>query len=207
MKLSQLFIEKDFSLVEVNPLVVTKEGHLICLDAKVGIYDNSLYRHPDLLSLRDLSQSDSREAEAEKYQLNYVALEGDIGCMVNGAGLAMGTMDIVKLYGGNPANFLDVGGGATKERVAEAFKIILTDKNVKSVLVNIFGGIVRCDLIAEGVVAAIQEIGVKVPVVVRLEGTNAPQGRAILAESGVNLIAAHTLQEAAQAAVKAAKGE
>ena len=207
VKLSQLFIEKDFSLVEVNPLVVTKEGHLICLDAKVGIDDNSLYRHPDLLALRDLSQSDSREAEAEKYQLNYVALEGDIGCMVNGAGLAMGTMDIVKLYGGNPANFLDVGGGATKERVAEAFKIILTDKNVKSVLVNIFGGIVRCDLIAEGVVAAIQEIGVKVPVVVRLEGTNAPQGRAILAESGVNLIAAHTLQEAAQAAVKAAKGE
>ena len=160
-----------------------------------------------MLALRDLSQSDSREAEAEKYQLNYVALEGDIGCMVNGAGLAMGTMDILKLYGGNPANFLDVGGGATKERVAEAFKIILTDKNVKSVLVNIFGGIVRCDLIAEGVVAAIQEIGVKVPVVVRLEGTNAPQGRAILAESGVNLIAAHTLQEAAQAAVKAAKGE
>ncbi len=150
VKLSQLFIEKDFSLVEVNPLVVTKEGHLICLDAKVGIDDNSLYRHPDLLALRDLSQSDSREAEAEKYQLNYVALEGDIGCMVNGAGLAMGTMDIVKLYGGNPANFLDVGGGATKERVAEAFKIILTDKNVKSVLVNIFGGIVRCDLIAEG---------------------------------------------------------
>ena len=149
----------------------------------------------------------AREAEAEKYQLNYVALEGDIGCMVNGAGLAMGTMDIVKLYGGNPANFLDVGGGATKERVAEAFKIILTDKNVKSVLVNIFGGIVRCDLIAEGVVAAIQEVGVKVPVVVRLEGTNAPQGRAILAESGVNLIAAHSLQEAAQAAVKAAKGE
>ena len=149
----------------------------------------------------------SREAEAEKYQLNYVALEGDIGCMVNGAGLAMGTMDIVKLYGGNPANFLDVGGGATKERVAEAFKIILTDKNVKSVLVNIFGGIVRCDLIAEGVIAAIQEVGVKVPVVVRLEGTNAPQGRAILAESGVSLIAAHSLQEAAQAAVKAAKGE
>ena len=207
VKLAQLFIEKDFSLVEVNPLVVTKEGNLICVDAKVGIDDNSLYRHPDLLALRDLSQSDAREAEAEKYQLNYVALEGDIGCMVNGAGLAMGTMDIVKLYGGNPANFLDVGGGATKERVAEAFKIILTDKNVKSVLVNIFGGIVRCDLIAEGVVAAIQEIGVKVPVVVRLEGTNAPQGRAILAESGVNLIAAHSLQEAAQAAVKAAKGE
>ena len=207
VKLAQLFIEKDFSLVEVNPLVMTKEGNLICVDAKVGIDDNSLYRHPDLLALRDLSQSDAREAEAEKYQLNYVALEGDIGCMVNGAGLAMGTMDIVKLYGGNPANFLDVGGGATKERVAEAFKIILTDKNVKSVLVNIFGGIVRCDLIAEGVVAAIQEVGVKVPVVVRLEGTNAPQGRAILAESGVNLIAAHSLQEAAQAAVKAAKGE
>ena len=212
VKLAKLFIEKDFSLVEVNPLVVTKEGNLICVDAKVGIDDNSLYRHPDLLALRDLSQSDAREAEAEKYQLNYVALEGDIGCMVNGAGLAKigrasGTMDIVKLYGGNPANFLDVGGGATKERVAEAFKIILTDKNVKSVLVNIFGGIVRCDLIAEGVVAAIQEVGVKVPVVVRLEGTNAPQGRAILAESGVNLIAAHSLQEAAQAAVKAAKGE
>lgn len=206
-QLAKLFIEKDVSLLEVNPLVITKEGKLLCLDAKISIDDNALYRHKDLAALRDLSQSDIREAQAEEHQLNYVALEGDIGCMVNGAGLAMGTMDIVKLYGGQPANFLDVGGGATKERVAEAFKIILTDNAVKAVLVNIFGGIVRCDLIAEGVIAAIQEVGVNVPVIVRLEGTNAELGREILAQSGVNLIAAHSLQEAAQAAVAAAKGD
>lgn len=207
VQLAKLFVEKDLSLLEVNPLVITKEGNLLCLDAKISIDDNALFRHKDLLAFRDLTQSDLREAEAEKYQLNYVALEGDIGCMVNGAGLAMGTMDIVKLYGGNPANFLDVGGGATKERVAEAFKIILTDDAVKAILVNIFGGIVRCDLIAEGVITATQEVGVSVPVVVRLEGTNAELGRKILSESGVNIIAAHSLQEAAQAVVKAAKGE
>lgn len=207
VQLAKLFVEKDLSLLEVNPLVITKQGNLVCLDAKISIDDNALFRHKDLLAFRDLSQSDLRESEAEKYQLNYVALEGNIGCMVNGAGLAMGTMDIVKLYGGNPANFLDVGGGATKERVAEAFKIILTDDAVKAILVNIFGGIVRCDLIAEGVIAAIQEVGVAVPVVVRLEGTNAELGRKILSESGVNLIAANSLQDAAQAVVKAAKGE
>ncbi|OOF59272.1 ADP-forming succinate--CoA ligase subunit beta [Rodentibacter myodis] len=206
VQLAKLFVEKDLALLEVNPLVITKEGNLICLDAKMAIDDNAVFRHKDLLALRDLSQSDLREAEAEKHQLNYVALEGDIGCMVNGAGLAMGTMDIVKFYGGNPANFLDVGGGATKERVTEAFKIILTDKAVKAILVNIFGGIVRCDLIADGIIAAVREIGISVPVVVRLEGTNAELGRKILSESGVNLIAANSLQEAAQAVVNAAKG-
>ena len=207
IQLAKLFVEKDLSLLEVNPLVVTKKGDLICLDAKVSIDDNALFRHNDLRVLRDLTQSDLREAEAEKHQLNYVALEGNIGCMVNGAGLAMGTMDIVKLYGGRPANFLDVGGGATKERVAEAFKIILTDEAVKAILVNIFGGIVRCDLIAEGIIAAIQEVGVTVPVVVRLEGTNAVLGREILAQSGINIIAAHSLQDATQAVVNAASGE
>ncbi|QPB42606.1 ADP-forming succinate--CoA ligase subunit beta [Rodentibacter haemolyticus] len=206
VQLAKLFVEKDLSLLEVNPLIITKEGNLVCLDAKIAIDDNALFRHKDLLAFRDLTQSDLREAEAEKYQLNYVALEGNIGCMVNGAGLAMGTMDIVKLYGGSPANFLDVGGGATKERVTEAFKIILTDKAVKAILVNIFGGIVRCDLIAEGVIAAVREVGVSVPVVVRLEGTNAELGRKILSESGVNLIAAKSLQDAAQAVVNAAKG-
>lgn len=206
MQLAKLFVEKDLSLIEVNPLVLTAQGDLVCLDAKITVDDNALFRHKDLSALQDLSQTDSREAEAEKFQLNYVALEGDIGCMVNGAGLAMGTMDIVKLYGGEPANFLDVGGGATKERVAEAFKIILTDDAVKAILVNIFGGIVRCDLIAEGVVAAVNEVGVNVPVVVRLEGTNAPQGREILAQSGVNILAANSLQQAAELVVSAAKG-
>ncbi|AOF54506.1 succinate--CoA ligase subunit beta [Rodentibacter caecimuris] len=206
VQLAKLFIEKDLSLLEVNPLVVTKQGQLLCLDAKMTIDDNALFRHKDLLAFQDLSQSDLREAEAEKHQLNYVALEGDIGCMVNGAGLAMGTMDMVKLYGGNPANFLDVGGGATKERVTEAFKIILTDKGVKAILVNIFGGIVRCDLIAEGVIAAIKEVGINVPVVVRLEGTNVELGRRILSDSGVNLIVENSLKDAAQAVVKAAKG-
>lgn len=204
-QLAKLFVEKDLSLLEINPLVILKNDELFCLDAKVVVDDNALYRHPDLFSMRDLTQEDPREAEAEKWNLNYVALNGNIGCMVNGAGLAMGTMDIIKLHGGRPANFLDVGGGATKERVMEAFKIILTDSAVKAVLVNIFGGIVRCDLIAKGIVSAINEIGVSVPVVVRLEGTNADLGREILAQSNLNLIAVNSLTEAAEQAVNAAK--
>ncbi|QQF90147.1 ADP-forming succinate--CoA ligase subunit beta [Histophilus somni] len=204
-RLAKLFVEKDLSLLEINPLVILKNDELFCLDAKVVVDDNALYRHPDLFSMRDLTQEDPREAEAEKWNLNYVALNGNIGCMVNGAGLAMGTMDIIKLHGGRPANFLDVGGGATKERVMEAFKIILTDSAVKAVLVNIFGGIVRCDLIAKGIVSAINEIGVSVPVVVRLEGTNADLGREILAQSNLNLIAVNSLTEAAEQAVNAAK--
>ncbi|WGE63730.1 ADP-forming succinate--CoA ligase subunit beta [Actinobacillus equuli subsp. haemolyticus] len=207
VQLANLFIEKDLSLLEVNPLVLTKQGQLICLDAKMVIDSNALYRHPELKALQDPSQEDSREAEAAKWDLNYVALDGNIGCMVNGAGLAMGTMDIVKLHGGRPANFLDVGGGATKERVAEAFKLILSDHNVKAVLVNIFGGIVRCDLIAEGIIAAVNEVGVNLPVIVRLEGTNAELGRDILANSGLSLIPATTLTQAAQLAVTAAEGK
>lgn len=207
VKLAKLFVEKDLALLEINPLVITKEGKLLCLDAKLNVDNNALYRQPELAALQDLSQDDPREAEAEKWQLNYVALDGNIGCMVNGAGLAMGTMDIVKLHGGQPANFLDVGGGATKERVAEAFKIILSDENVKAVLVNIFGGIVRCDLIAEGVIAAVNEVGVNVPVIVRLEGTNAPLGREILAKSGLNLLTAQSLTEAATLAVQAVEGK
>ncbi|MDG4952110.1 ADP-forming succinate--CoA ligase subunit beta [Actinobacillus equuli] len=203
VQLANLFIEKDLALVEVNPLVLTKQGQLLCLDAKMVVDSNALYRHPELKALQDPSQEDPREAEAAKWDLNYVALDGNIGCMVNGAGLAMGTMDIVKLYGGRPANFLDVGGGATKERVAEAFKLILSDHNVKAVLVNIFGGIVRCDLIAEGIIAAVNEVGVNLPVIVRLEGTNAELGREILAKSGLRLIAATTLTQAAQLAVTA----
>ncbi|MDU8925196.1 ADP-forming succinate--CoA ligase subunit beta [Pasteurellaceae bacterium LIM206] len=204
LQLSKLFVEKDLALLEVNPLIVTRQGQLLCLDAKMVVDDNALFRHADLKTMRDFSQEDAREAAAEKWNLNYVALEGNIGCMVNGAGLAMGTMDIIKLHGGKPANFLDVGGGATKERVAEAFKIILSDPSVKSILVNIFGGIVRCDLIAEGVVAAVREVGVNVPVIVRLEGNNAALGREILAKSGVNIIAAAGLTDAAVQAVKAA---
>ncbi|MEH8064046.1 ADP-forming succinate--CoA ligase subunit beta [Gallibacterium anatis] len=204
-QLTKLFVEKDASLLEINPLVILKNGKLHCLDAKVVIDGNALYRHPDLLAMRDLSQEDPREAEAEESQLNYVALDGNIGCMVNGAGLAMGTMDIVKLHGGNPANFLDVGGGATKEGVATAFKIILSDKNVKAVLVNIFGGIVRCDLIANGIIDAVKEVGINVPVVVRLEGNNAELGREILANSGLKITAANSLTEAAQLVVKAAE--
>lgn len=204
LNLAKLFLEKDLALVEVNPLVVTKQQKLLCLDAKVVIDNNALYRHPELKSLADESQEDPREAYAAQWDLNYVALQGNIGCMVNGAGLAMGTMDMIKLHGGLPANFLDVGGGATKERVAEAFKLILSDSQVKAVLVNIFGGIVRCDLIAEGVIAAVNEVGVKVPVVVRLEGTNAEQGRALLSQSGLNLIVAETLTQAAIFAVNAA---
>ncbi len=201
LQLAKLFLEKDLALLEVNPLVVTKKQNLICLDAKAVIDNNALYRHPDLKALEDETQEDPREAYASQWELNYVALKGNIGCMVNGAGLAMGTMDMIKLQGGEPANFLDVGGGATKERVAEAFKLILSDSQVKAVLVNIFGGIVRCDLIADGIISAVNEVGVKVPVVVRLEGTNAEQGRAILAQSGLNLAVAETLTQAAISAV------
>ena len=204
--LARLFVENDLSLLEINPLVITKAGNLHCLDAKINIDGNALFRHKKLRDMHDPSQDDAREALAAKWELNYVALEGNIGCMVNGAGLAMGTMDIVKLHGGQPANFLDVGGGATKERVTEAFKIILSDANVKAVLVNIFGGIVRCDLIAEGIIGAVAEVGVKVPVVVRLEGNNAELGAKVLADSGLNIIAAKSLTDAAQQVVKAAGG-
>ncbi|WOJ94009.1 ADP-forming succinate--CoA ligase subunit beta [Congregibacter variabilis] len=204
--LAKMFQEKDLALIEINPLVITSEGNLHCLDAKLGVDGNALYRQADLREMHDPSQEDERESHAAQWELNYVALDGNIGCMVNGAGLAMGTMDIVKLHGGDPANFLDVGGGATKERVSEAFKIILSDDKVKAVLINIFGGIVRCDLIAEGVIGAVEEIGVAVPVVVRLEGNNAELGRKVLADSGLNIIAATSLTDAAQQAVKAAGG-
>jgi succinyl-CoA synthetase beta subunit len=204
--LAKMFQEKDLALIEINPLVITTEGNLHCLDAKIGVDGNALYRQPALREMHDPSQEDERESHAAQWELNYVALDGNIGCMVNGAGLAMGTMDIVKLHGGDPANFLDVGGGATKERVSEAFKIILSDEKVKAVLINIFGGIVRCDLIAEGVIGAVEEIGVAVPVVVRLEGNNAELGRKVLADSGLNIIAATSLTDAAQQAVKAAGG-
>ncbi len=206
MGLAKLFKEKDLELLEVNPLVITDEGNLHCLDAKVIIDGNAMYRQPAIKAMHDPSQEDAREAHAASFELNYVALDGNIGCMVNGAGLAMGTMDIVHLHGGSPANFLDVGGGATKERVVEAFKIILSDSNVKAVLINIFGGIVRCDLIAEGVIGAVEEVGVKIPVVVRLEGNNAELGTKKLAESGLAIIAATSLTDAAQQAVKAAGG-
>ncbi len=206
MGLAKLFVENDFSLMEVNPLVVTTQGDLICLDAKVNVDDNASYRHKALFELRDESQEDPREVEAKEWDLNYVSLDGDIGCMVNGAGLAMATMDIIKLHGGNPANFLDVGGTATKERVAEAFKLILSDKKVKTVLVNIFGGIVRCDMIAEGIIGAVEEVHVEIPVVVRLEGNNAERGRQLLEASNFKIIAANGLTEAAEKAVAAAKG-
>ncbi|WP_299258421.1 ADP-forming succinate--CoA ligase subunit beta [uncultured Kushneria sp.] len=205
--LAKMFADKDFALLEINPLVITESGDLHCLDAKINLDSNALYRHPDLEEMRDPSQEDEREANAQKWELNYVALDGNIGCMVNGAGLAMGTMDIIKLSGGQPANFLDVGGGATKERVAEAFKIILSDTSVKAVLVNIFGGIVRCDMIAEGIMGAVEQVGVNVPVVVRLEGNNAELGTQKLAESGLNIIAATSLTDAAQQVVKAAEGK
>lgn len=207
MGLAQLFQDKDLALIEINPLVITDEGNLHCLDAKLGVDSNAVYRQPQLSEMHDPSQEDEREAHAAQWELNYVALDGNIGCMVNGAGLAMGTMDIVQLHGGSPANFLDVGGGATKERVTEAFKIILSDENVQAVLVNIFGGIVRCDLIAEGVIGAVKEVGVEVPVVVRLEGNNAELGRKVLADSGLNIIAAESLTDAAVQVVKAAGGE
>lgn len=206
MGLAKMFKEKDLALLEINPLVITPEDDLHCLDAKLVIDGNAMYRHPELKEMHDPTQEDAREANAAKWDLNYVALDGNIGCMVNGAGLAMGTMDIVNLHGGSPANFLDVGGGATKERVIEAFKIILSDANVEAVLINIFGGIVRCDLIAEGVVGAVEEVGVKVPVVVRLEGNNAELGAKVLADSGLNIIAATSLTDAAEQVVKAAKG-
>lgn len=201
--LAKLFVEKDLALLEINPLVVTGAGDLHCLDAKLNIDSNAVYRHKDLQEMHDPSQEDEREAHAAKWDLNYVALDGNIGCMVNGAGLAMATMDIVKLHGGKPANFLDVGGGATKERVIEAFKIILSDDNVEAVFINIFGGIVRCDLIAEGVIGAVEEVGVKIPVIVRLEGNNAELGSKVLADSGLNIIAATSLTDAAEQAVKA----
>lgn len=207
MGLAKMFTDYDFALLEINPLVITDEGNLHCLDGKIGVDGNALYRQPKIKEMHDPSQEDSREAEAAKWELNYVALDGNVGCMVNGAGLAMGTMDIVNLHGGKPANFLDVGGGATKERVAEAFKIILSDENVSAVLVNIFGGIVRCDMIAEGIIGAVKEVGVKVPVVVRLEGTNAELGREVLANSDVDIIAASSLTDAAQQVVKAAEGK
>ena len=206
MGLANMFMERDLALIEINPLVITDSGDLHCLDAKIGVDSNALYRQDALRDMHDPSQDDEREAHAAKWELNYVALDGNIGCMVNGAGLAMGTMDIVALHGGFPANFLDVGGGATKERVSEAFKIILSDDNVKAVLINIFGGIVRCDLIAEGVIGAVQEVGVEVPVVVRLEGNNAELGKKVLADSGLNIIAAESLTDAAQQAVQAAGG-
>ena len=205
--LAKMFEEKDLALLEINPLVITEAGNLHCLDAKIVLDGNALYRHKDLLEMHDPSQDDAREARAAEWDLNYVALDGNIGCMVNGAGLAMGTMDIVKLHGGQPANFLDVGGGATKERVTEAFKIILSDDNVKAVFVNIFGGIVRCDLIADGIIGAVKEVGVNVPVVVRLEGNNAELGAQRLAESGLDIIAATSLTDGAQQAVKAAEGK
>ena len=206
MGLAKLFQDKDLALIEVNPLVITSAGNLHCLDAKLGVDSNAMYRQKALQEMHDPSQEDPREVQAAQWEINYVALDGDIGCMVNGAGLAMGTMDIVNLHGGRPANFLDVGGGATKERVSEAFKIILSDTSVRAVLVNIFGGIVRCDLIAEGIIGAVSEVGVKVPVVVRLEGNNADLGSKMLAESGLNIIAAKSLTEAAQSVVAAAKG-
>jgi succinyl-CoA synthetase beta subunit len=205
-KLYTAFTAKDMSLLEINPLVVTKDGKLICLDAKIGFDDNALFRHPDIAALRDVTEEDEKEVEAAKYDLNYVALDGTIGCMVNGAGLAMATMDIIKLYGEAPANFLDVGGSATKDKVASAFKIITSDPNVKGILVNIFGGIMKCDVIAEGVVAAVKDVGLSVPLVVRLEGTNVELGKEIIAKSGLNVVSADDLDDAAQKIVKAVKG-
>jgi succinyl-CoA synthetase beta subunit len=204
-KLYKAFVEKDMAMLEINPLIVSKQGELKCLDAKVSFDSNSLYRHPDMLALRDETEEDAKEIEASKYDLSYITLDGAIGCMVNGAGLAMATMDIIKLYGMEPANFLDVGGGATKEKVTAAFKIITADPNVKGILVNIFGGIMRCDVIAEGVIAAVKEVGLQVPLVVRLEGTNVELGKKIISESGLNVIPADDLDDAAQKIVKAVK--
>jgi len=204
--LYRAFTETDMSLLEVNPLIVLKDGHLRVLDAKVSFDNNALFRHPEIVALRDITEEDDKEIEASKHDLAYIALDGDIGCMVNGAGLAMATMDIIKLYGSEPANFLDVGGGASKEKVTAAFKIITADPNVKGILVNIFGGIMKCDVIAEGVLAAVKEVGLTVPLVVRLEGTNVELGKRIIAESGLNVIAADDLDDAAQKIVKAVKG-
>lgn len=203
--LYRLFMEKDASLVEVNPLIVTTAGRVLALDAKVNLDDNALYRQPELAAMRDVSQEDARESEARQHELNYVSLDGNIACMVNGAGLAMATMDIIKLHGGQPANFLDVGGGATTERVTVAFKLILSNRSVKAILVNIFGGIVRCDLIAEGIIAAVKDVGVRVPVVVRLEGTNVEQGKALLAKSGLAITPANDLTDAARKVVASVK--
>src|ERR1700757_1049198 len=205
-QLYNAFIAKDMAMLEVNPLVVTKQGQLRVLDTKVAFDDNALFRHPDVVALRDESEEDAKEIEASKYDLNYVALDGTIGCMVNGAGLAMATMDIIKLYGQAPANFLDGGGGASKDKVAAAFKIITADPKVQGILVNIFGGIMKCDVIAEGVVAAVKEVGLKVPLVVRLEGTNVDAGKKIIRESGLNVLPADDLDDAAQKIVKAVKG-
>jgi succinyl-CoA synthetase beta subunit len=199
------FVEKDMALLEINPLVLGKDGRIQCLDAKIGFDDNAVFRHPEIAALRDATEEDAKEIEASKHDLSYIALDGTIGCMVNGAGLAMATMDIIKLYGAEPANFLDVGGGATTEKVTAAFKIITADPNVKGILVNIFGGIMKCDVIAEGVVAAVKEVGLKVPLVVRLEGTNVERGKAIIAKSGLNVIAADDLDDAAQKIVAAVK--
>ena len=204
--LYKLFTEKDMEMLEINPLIVTDKGDLKCLDAKMGFDGNAMYRHDDIAELRDTTEEDPKELEASKYDLNYIALDGEIGCMVNGAGLAMATMDIIKLYGAEPANFLDVGGGATKEKVTEAFKIITSDPQVKGILVNIFGGIMRCDVIAEGVVSAVKEVGLKVPLVVRLEGTNVEEGKKIINDSDVDVIAADDLKDGAQKIVKAVKG-
>ncbi|MDP3341519.1 ADP-forming succinate--CoA ligase subunit beta [Frigidibacter sp.] len=204
--LYRAFIEKDMEMLEINPLIVTPDGMIKCLDAKIGFDNNALYRQSDIMALRDETEEDSKELAASKFDLNYIALDGEIGCMVNGAGLAMATMDIIKLYGAEPANFLDVGGGATKEKVTEAFKIITSDPNVKGILVNIFGGIMRCDIIAEGVIAAVKEVGLQVPLVVRLEGTNVELGKEIIRNSGLNVIAADDLSDAAKKIVKAVKG-
>jgi succinyl-CoA synthetase beta subunit len=206
-KLYQAFVAKDMSLLEINPLIATKSGQLVCLDAKVSFEENALYRHQDIVPLRDLTEEDEKEIEASKFDLNYVALDGTIGCMVNGAGLAMATMDIIKLYGESPANFLDVGGGASKEKVAAAFKIIKSDDQVKGILVNIFGGIMKCDVIAEGVVAAVKDVGLRVPLVVRLEGTNVELGKEIIAKSNLNVTSADDLDDAAQKIVKAVRGK
>jgi succinyl-CoA synthetase beta subunit len=204
--LYRIFTTHDVSLIEINPLIVTTDGDLLALDAKLGIDDNALYRQPDLMQMRDTTQENALELEADEHGLNYVALDGSIGCMVNGAGLAMATMDEIKLHGGNPANFLDVGGGTTAEKVAEAFKLILSDDKVRAILVNIFGGIVRCDLIADGIIRAVREVGVSIPVVVRLEGTNVEQGKALLETSDVEIIAADDLADGARKAVEAIGG-
>jgi succinyl-CoA synthetase beta subunit len=201
------FVAKDMAMLEINPLIITKDGNLRCLDAKISFDSNSLYRHPDVVALRDTTEEDAKEIEASKYDLAYIALEGSIGCMVNGAGLAMATLDIIKLYGESPANFLDVGGGATEEKVTAAFKIITSDPNVKGILVNIFGGIMKCDVIARGVIAAVKAVGLKVPLVVRLEGTNVEEGKKIIRESGLNVLPADDLDDAAQKIVNAVKGK
>jgi succinyl-CoA synthetase beta subunit len=205
-KLFQAFVARDMSMLEINPLIVTTDGHLKCLDAKISFDSNALYRHPEVIALRDLTEEDEKEIEASKYDLAYIALDGTIGCMVNGAGLAMATLDIIKLYGEEPANFLDVGGGASEEKVTAAFKIITADPQVKGILVNIFGGIMKCDVIARGVLAAVKTVGLQVPLVVRLEGTNVEEGKKIIRESGLNVIPADDLDDAAQKIVNAVRG-